>query len=129
MKSKSIVGALLAFAFIVQAVPAFAYNYYWNRLNTPYAAYNPYLNPYANPYAASAVYNPYYRPSIFTTHPILSGTMVGGAVGALGGAAVGALNQGHQDIAPGAAIGAGTGAVVGAGLGMIRNQQLTGRLF
>ena len=90
------------------------------------AAYNQAL--VYNPYA----YNPYYRPSVFTTHPILSGTLLGGGVGALGGAAIGALAGSDEttdhgkNIAVGTAIGAGSGAAVGMGIGLIRNKMLYG---
>lgn len=79
-------------------------------------------------------YNPYYRPGVFTTHPILSSTLLGTAIGAAGGAAIGAMDQNHDgsgnsNIVPGAAIGAGTGAALGAGVGMIRNRYLYGTWF
>jgi outer membrane lipoprotein SlyB len=95
----------------------------------PASAQGYYVNPYTNPYASAAYYN-YYRPTVFTTHPILSGTVVGGAVGALGGAAVGAVQQNEHGstgaMGHDAAVGAGTGAVLGAGVGLIRNKMLYG---
>lgn len=79
-------------------------------------------------------YNPYYHPSVFTTHPILSGTLVGGGVGALGGAAVGALmsdksersNDTGKNVAFGTAVGAGSGAAIGLGIGLLRNRAIYG---
>ena len=85
------------------------------------------------PVYPAVAYNPFYRPSVFTTHPILSGTLVGTGVGALGGAAVGALASKSGDTANrtdnagiGAAVGAGSGAAVGMGIGMLRNHMLYG---
>ena len=115
---KTMAGAAFGLLLVSQlATSAFAagYNYYYN---------NPYYSAYNNPY--------YYQPSPFNTHPILSGTLVGGAVGALGGAAVGALDQqdhGGSSVGTDAAVGAGTGAALGAGVGIIRNRQLTGSWF
>lgn len=86
------------------------------------AAASEYRYPYYGSYG-------YYRPSIFTTHPILSGTLMGGAVGALGGAAVGALQNEHGSVGTGAAIGAGSGAFIGTGIGLIRNRQIYGSWF
>jgi hypothetical protein len=107
----------------------------WNNYNRA-AAYNRAVAmsgygpvPVASPYG----FNPYYRPSVFTTHPILSGTLLGGGIGALGGAALGALttDKGEtssrgQNIAVGTGVGAGTGAVIGMGVGLLRNKAIYG---
>jgi len=112
------VAALLALACFAQFIPTVHAQGYFG--------YNRY---YANPY----YYNSYYSPGVFTTHPILSSTLAGTAIGALGGVAVGALQQAdsHNDSALGigAAVGAGTGAALGAGFGLIRNRNLYGSWF
>lgn len=84
-----------------------------------YNGYNPYYGGGTAPY-----YNPY---SVFTRHPILSGTVVGGAVGAAGGAAVGAFapsEQGQGRVGRDALIGTGAGAALGTVVGIYRNVQI-----
>src|SRR6185369_10349071 len=70
------------------AYPFYSVNPYYNSYyNNPYAGYyNPYYSSYYNPYYNYN--NTYYGGSVFDRHPVLSGTLVGTAVGALGGAAV-----------------------------------------
>jgi hypothetical protein len=90
----------------------------------PYYNYSPYINSYTNPYA---------NQSVFTTHPILSATLLGTAIGATGGVAIGALqkkdSQGSGALGVDTALGAGAGAALGAGIGIIRNKQLYGSYF
>jgi len=107
----------------------------WNAYNRA-AAYNRAVAmsgyrpmPLGSPYG----FNPYYRPSVFTTHPILSGTLLGGGIGGLGGAALGALttDKGEtssrgKNIAVGAGVGAGTGGLIGMGVGLLRNRAIYG---
>jgi hypothetical protein len=139
-------GMLLALACVSQLFQSAlaAYPYYYNPYYQGYAQVNPYTSvytPYAgayNPYSYNpygGVYNPYYnpnyKPSVFTTHPVLSGTLLGGTVGALGGAAVGAMQSegehgGAGKIGEDTAIGAGAGAALGAGVGLIRHKVVYG---
>jgi hypothetical protein len=73
----------------------------------------------------------YTRPrhrSVFHSHPILSRTLTGGAVGAATGALVGAVTR-HHRAGKGALIGGGIGAGLGAGLGLFRNRQYNGHWF
>jgi hypothetical protein len=70
----------------------------------------------------------YRRPGIYQRHPIISRTLTGAALGALGGVAVGAI-AGKRRIGRGALIGAGVGSAAGFGYGLYRNRQYTGRWF
>lgn len=79
-------------------------------------------------YAQSYYYaRPRHR-SFYHSHPILSRTLTGGAVGAAAGALVGAVSR-HRRVGKGAVIGGGIGAGLGAGLGLIRNRQYHGYWF
>ncbi len=109
---KSINGTLLALIVVTQlAAPALAQAFYWN----PYNRFNPYNSGYYNAYP----------PTFLNRHPILSGTLVGGAVGAAGGAAIGAFAPSEKgQMGRDAAVGGGAGALLGAGVGLVRNYQI-----
>jgi hypothetical protein len=137
--AKSVAGALMAITCIAQfASSVQAQGYY---LGSATYGYNPYYSPYStainDPYTSSYGYNSYYtpyrKPSVFTSHPILTGTLLGTTVGAAGGLAVGALQSGEsksgEAIGIDTAIGAGAGAALGAGVGLIRNKRITGFWF
>lgn len=73
-------------------------------------------------------YYGYRRPGVYQRHPIVSRTLTGTAIGALGGLAVGAI-AGHHRAGRGALIGAGVGTAAGLAYGLYRNKQYTGRIF
>lgn len=62
------------------------------------------------------------RPSVYQTHPILSRTVTGGAIGAATGAIIGAVTR-HHRAGKGALIGGGIGAGLGLGYGLLRDHQ------
>lgn len=80
---------------------------------------------YRRPVTYVRVYRHY---GVYQRHPILSRTLTGTAIGALGGLAVGAI-AGHHRAGRGALIGAGVGSIAGLGFGMYRNRQWTGSWF
>lgn len=73
-------------------------------------------------------YYGYRRPGIYQRHPIISRTLTGTAVGALGGLAVGAI-AGHHRAGRGALIGAGVGTAAGLVYGLYRNHQYNRGIF
>ncbi len=116
-------GAVLTLALLSQlSSPALA-QFYVNPGYGPGAYGPPNTNSFYNPYTGR-----FYRNTMFTNHPILSGTVLGTALGAGAGAGIGAMQSG-RDVGKKAAIGAGAGAAVGAGAGMIRNKILYGSFF
>jgi hypothetical protein len=81
------------------------------------------------PQSANAAYY-YTRPhrSVWHSHPILTRTLTGGAIGAASGALIGAVTR-HHRAGKGALIGAGVGSGLGLGLGLFRNRQYNGHWF
>ena len=114
LKKYLLTSLLVLVASLQAAAPALAY---------PYGGYNAYYGG-GGGYGAAPYYNPY---SVFTRHPIVSGTVVGGLVGAAGGAAIGAFapsERGQGLVGKDAAIGGGAGAILGTGVGLVRNYQI-----